>query len=64
MSGSLPEYYYQVFIESDDPDRYLPACWNIIAISDSDAVMQANRLAAQEKVKVTKIVDDRGRKID
>ena len=58
------ERYYQLYIESDDPERWLPTSWNVI--SELEALpARIKGLEATENVRVTKVHDqDTGKEVE
>ena len=58
----MPEMYWTVAITANDPERYVPPTWKIIA-REGDLPARVKRLQDSENVTVTKVFNERGREI-
>jgi hypothetical protein len=56
------EEYYTIAIRSNDPDRYVPPSWKIIARPEA-LKARIRSLEARENITATTVYDDSGKKL-
>lgn len=55
--------YYQMIIEGNDPDKYIPPSWNFRQNPGMTVWETALDIAKRENVKVVRVVDENGKEV-